>query len=442
MRNPIARIAALFLLLSAWPALSRAAEPQTGTARLSRIDVLGSKRWNIAQILPIIGFKTGESVSKDDLQIAADRLSSSGLFSKVNYRFATIQDGVLLQFELVDAPTYPVSFDNFPWFKNDEIAQAIQKDGVPFDGTAPSTGTVLDGIAQSLQKLMHTRGLNGTVDHQVMQVPGEQREEVQFHVTGSEVKIQSVEFSDPIAKQDKALAERLPDLLGKPYSRATIEMFELEQVRPAYFKQGYLRVQFGEPEPQLVTDQKTPHEPEGTPPNSVKVTIPIEKGSIYKWGGVTWTGNVTVSSNELAALVQRSGLKASDLADGVKLLGLWHAVSDAYGQFGYLDLKLDTVPDYDDSSGQVSYRVSIDEGPQYHMGNLVLSGLSVEGERRVRSAWMLPQGATFNRGYFDDFINGGAKQAFGDLPFHYDKIGSFLDKNAEAATVNVMLDFQ
>lgn len=432
------------LLLLAWPATLPAAEPQDQVpkGRLAHIDVLGSKRWSTAEILPIIGFKAGDSVGKDDLQVAADRLSDCGLFSKVAYRYATEEDGVLLQFEVADAPTYPALFDNFPWFTDAEITQAIRMEGLPFDGTAPSTGTILDGIAQSIQKLAKTYGVNGTVDHQDMQKPGESADEIQFHINGPDTRFASVNFDDAIAKQDKGLAERLPDLIGKSYSRTVLQLFELEQVRPAYFRQGYLRVTFGPPEAQLATDQKKPAEPEGTTAFEVKVTVPVDKGAIYKFGEITWSGNSVVTSSELTALVQRAGLKTGDVADGVKLMGLWNAVQDEYGRFGYLDMQMDNAPDYDATMPQVSYHVTIAEGPQYHMGDLVLAGLSLEGERRIRSAWMLQHGAAFNRGYLDDFIASGAKQAFGDLPFHYQKIGMFLDKNPQTAVVNVMLDFQ
>ena len=76
------------------------------------------------------------------------------------------------------------------------------------------------------------------------------------------------------------------------------------------------------------------------------------------------------------------------------------------------------------------------------MGQLVLTGLSTEGERRIRTAWQIAPGAVFNRGVYEDFVDRGAKEAFSGLPFHYDKIGRFLQTDANAATVDVLLDFQ
>jgi hypothetical protein len=36
----------------------------------------------------------------------------------------------------------------------------------------------------------------------------------------------------------------------------------------------------------------------------------------------------------------------------------------------------------------------------------------------------------------------GARSAFGTLPFHYEKLGHYLQKDSEKGTVDVMLDFQ
>jgi hypothetical protein len=84
----------------------------------------------------------------------------------------------------------------------------------------------------------------------------------------------------------------------------------------------------------------------------------------------------------------------------------------------------------------------INEGTQYHMGKLTLSGLSVEGEKRIRQAWKMEPGVVFDEKAYEDFLNAGAKQAFAGLPFHYDMIGRFLDKNPATAVVDVLLDFE
>src|SRR5262249_15089820 len=108
----------------------------------------------------------------------------------------------------------------------------------------------------------------------------------------------------------------------------------------------------------------------------------------------------------------------------------------------YLDAALTPTPHFDDAAATVSFTVAVSEGPQYHMGELVLSGLSLEGERRIRSAWPIPKGAVLDRSVFDAFIDRGVKEAFSGLPFHYDKIERCLQRDAATSTVDVLLNFQ
>jgi len=90
----------------------------------------------------------------------------------------------------------------------------------------------------------------------------------------------------------------------------------------------------------------------------------------------------------------------------------------------------------------VAYNVTIDEGPQYHMGKLILTGLSVEGEKRIRNAWKLAPGDVFDKNVYDQFVDTGIRQAFAGSPFRYDKIGRYLQQDSKDAKVDVMLDFQ
>jgi len=130
------------------------------------------------------------------------------------------------------------------------------------------------------------------------------------------------------------------------------------------------------------------------------------------------------------------------IANGNRIELTWEHVRNAYGKLGYLDVNLTPAPVYDDKAATVSYSVSITEGPQYRMGELVLTGLSLEGERRIRNAWIIARDAVFDSNVYEQFIAGGILQAFVGLPVHYDKIGHFLEKDPKTGRVDVLLDFQ
>ena len=135
-------------------------------------------------------------------------------------------------------------------------------------------------------------------------------------------------------------------------------------------------------------------------------------------------------------------LQTGELADGMKVQAGIEAARTLYSEKGYLDAKIDAEPHFDDANKRVSYAVTIDEGPQYHMGSLILTGLSLDGEKRIRGAWKIPPGEVFDKNIYENFVDLGIKQAFAGSPFRYEKIGRFLQENPKDAKVDVMLDFQ
>ncbi|MFZ0634678.1 MAG: POTRA domain-containing protein [Candidatus Acidiferrales bacterium] len=425
----------LMLLLISCVAYGQATSTATElSGTLAKFGVTGSQRFSAAQIEAAAGLKPGQAIRKEDLQAAADRLAQSGVFANVQFRFATEGKDVTVEFQVSEARTIGISFDNFPWFTDDELVTSLKASIPVFDTQLPEAGGVLDEVSQALEKILPTRNVSGAVSHKVVREPGTDAKIQQFRVDGAALTVEAIEFDDPLARDDLAVRQSARDvILGKPYSRAVIERFDFEQVRPLYLAHACLRVHFGEPMARFKGD------PTKALPDHVTAIVTIDSGPEYRWAGVTWSGNSALSNAELNSFVQ---LKDGDMANGVGLEAAWVRISDAYANRGYLDAKLDPTAALDDSTKRAAYRVAITEGPQYHMGELVLTGLSLDGERRIRAAWKIPAGAVFDQSALDDFIDVGARRSFDDIPFNYEKIGHYLQKDPSTGKVDVLMDFQ
>src|ERR1700722_8628959 len=420
--------AGLILLL---PAPLRAQDDQTAASgKLAAVKITGSTKYPPELVAAETGLSPSSSVTKADLQNGADRLARCGLFSNVNYRFYSSDAGVVAEYEVTDAPTLPVYFDNFPWFTDDELTAALKKEIPLFEGNVPEGGSLVHDVAGALERLLATRGVNSRVSAALFTVPIDDRKGQQFHVDNAAGNIVGIKFGDALAKNDRGLQQRLPDVVGQPYSRTLVELFEFEQVRPVYLANAYLRVKIGRP-PAHITG------PGGDA--RVTTTAPIDPGPQYGWRGVVWSGNIAETSAMLNPIVT---LKPGDPADGMKIEALWDAVRDEYARSGYLDMSLTPVPQFDEFAKRVSYNIAINEGPQYRMGKLVLTGLSVAGERRIRTAWGIAPGAIFNKEIYERFGASGIKEAFVGLPFHYEKIGRILQEDPDHKLVDVLIDFQ
>ena len=404
------------------------------SAKLAAVSATGSEHFASDQIIAETGLKPGATVTRTDLQNAADKLSSLGSFAKVAYRFSSgVEGGVTVEYQVTDAPLLPLSFDNFPWVSDADLKGAIKAAVPVFDGTAPAKGRILDEMADAVQRFLETKGIYVKVSHTPMSDPLTSAQTVEFVSAGAEEDVKSIGFSDALANTNRAIQERLQDLIGKPYSLTALRLFEFEQIRPVYIDRGLLRVNFKDP----VIQAPSPNATVTTP--TVVIHVEIDPGAAYDWGVATWTGNSALTSAELNALVP---FKSGQPSNGTKIEALWMSIQDAYGHKGYLDASVTPKPQYDDQAHRVNYTVAIVEGPQYKMGNLVLSGLSLEGERRVRGAWEIGEGAVFDEAFFNEFIDHGAKDSFQGIPYGYERIEHFLDKNPSTGTVNVMLDFK
>ena len=438
MRVPSIIVAVLALALAV-PLLSQTSaqqSPAAGTGKLASITVSGTKRYPADKIAAASGLAIGQAVGRDDLQSAADKLADLGAFSNVNYRFKTSAAGVALEFVVQDAPTVPVEYDNIPWFTDAELTAALKSAVGLFDGSAPESGSILDQMTDALKALLPQRNIHAVVERDLIEDPLTGGKMIEFHLEGESLPVASVQFGDPAASADPHVHQSLADIIDKPYSRMTIELFELEQVRPVYLSTGHLQVQFAAPVVKFQGD------PNGAAPPKVVVTLPIDPGAVYHFGGAQWSGNTVMDG---ATLNNLSGLKPGDLADGMAISAGWDKVEQAYQHQGRLDAKVTPQETIDDANDRVTYNVSIDEGPLYRMGDLVITGLSLDGENRVRSAFHLSPAQIFDQVYVDQFIAELQKptpEIFGDLPVHYSECGHWVRPNESTHMADVLLDFR
>jgi outer membrane protein assembly factor BamA len=406
------------------------------TATLKDIHADGLTKLSEAQAIALSGLATGTQVGRKELQDGADALVRTGLFAKVSYNFTTHNDSLTLIFHLNENPRLAVSYDNFPWFDDSELDDAVRKDLPFYDGTLPEGGTVVEQAADSLQAFLAARGSNVQIAHAVLLSPMTDASFHQFRVEGLAPQIASMEFSDARLKESAAVQQHLPEILGKPYSRLAIDVFLAEAIRPVYQQGGYLRGKIGPAEVRLSGNPK-----QGLP-EQIPVYVPCRPGPVYHWNTVEWTGNLALSTITLAGTL---GLKAGDLADGMGIEAGWDRIREEYGQRGYLDVKLTPTASYDDQAHTVSYAVSITEGPVYHYNQMVITGMSLAGERMIREAWPIKKGDVLDEKVFEQFLDRlqiHRNMIFKDLPLHYDTVGHWLQRDEANAMVDVLLDFK
>src|SRR6185369_5046968 len=329
------------------------------TARkIAGIEAEGLKALTTETVIATSGLKTGETFSVEATDAAAERLLSSGLFKNVGYRTRTVGSNVTITFQLEEmkGQSSPVVFDNFIWFSDEELAAAIKREVPSFNGSAPDIGNTNEAIKKALQNLLTERKLPGQVEYN----PTEH--EHLFRVEGAPMKICTLHFPGAQTVPEEKLIEATRSAVDPEYSRQSAKTFPKYSLYPIYRELGHLRATFGAP----IAKPETKPGCEG-----VDLTIPVNEGARYSWAKAEWSGNQVLSAKELDDAL---GMRAGEVANGKKFDTGLKQVQKAYGKSGHIQTLMKPTPEFDDAATNVTFKIAVNEGPQYRMGTVEFKG--------------------------------------------------------------------
>ena len=395
--------------------------PPNAKWRLTTIVFEGLKSQPPEKMIDAGGLKVGQTIDFEMIKAAAQRLSQTGLFKKVAYRYRYSSTQIELTFELEENTTGKklCHFDNFVWFTDKEIADAIKRDMPDFDGRIVVSDFVGEEIKKSLTRLLAEKKIAGEVVYEL-----DEYLSYTFKVKGANLAICDFQFAGAQDELKKPLLEALKPMFKTEYSKSDAELFVKAALIPIYTQRGYLKAAFQPAQPSLSA-------------SGVVVTLQVAEGAQYHWNDPVWSGIQAYSAQELnAALI----LKPGDVADSMKIAKSWGEISGVYGKKGYLRVGLNLEPVFDDGRRLVTYKVALTEGPQYRMGQVTIVGLPEDDARRVKDAWELKAGEIFSTSYPGVFIIKVARASLIKLqevrPSHE------LKRDDQRLTVDVVVKFE
>ena len=367
---------------------------QVNRWHLRQIEFDGLKKQNREQMTSASGLKIGQEVDADAFAAATQRLLRTGIFKKAGFRYSYSGNQVDLIFEVEEAELKktPCVFDNFVWFSGQEISEAIRHHLPDFDGTAEQNELVIGQIKSALQLLLKAKNISGEVQHEVTSNEAGTLSENVFRVKGLSLKVCEVKFAGAGESMRGKLTEAAKDLIGTEYSQQDTRGFVTAALIPVYQQHGYLKAQFAASQAALAAS--------GACQNRVVITVPAEEGLLYRWDKADWIGAQAVTAAELdKALEIRRGEAANLLKIEKSLL----RARMVYSRKGYMAARFRTEQMLDDAQQLASWRVSIQEGPQYRMGKITVTGLAGNENRKLEGKWKLRAGEIYDGLYLDAF---------------------------------------
>ena len=388
---PVTLVPALFFLVL----LSFA--PQTmsqATRRIARIEFEGLHNLTPENVIAMTGLKAGDSFSVTALDAAAQHLVDSGLFKNVGYRTRTAGASITITFQVEElkSNSSPVVFDNFIWFSDEELATAVKRVLPSFTGTVPDTGNTTELIRTSLQELLIAHKLPGTVDYSLTETGHV------YRITGISLPLCTLHFPGAHDVSEEQLGATMKSQTDLNYSRESATAFPKYGLYPFYYELGHLRATFEAP--------VAKPDPSDKCDNGVDLTIPVTEGLVYSWASSQWSGNQVLSPPQLDAAL---GMKNGEIANGKKFDKGKNEVEKAYGKQGYILAHLNVTPEFDDGNRQVTFKISVNEGPQFHMGTIDFKGFSETDRSKLLESWKLKPGDVYDAGYIDRFYREDAR---------------------------------
>jgi outer membrane protein assembly factor BamA len=295
-----------------------------------------------------------------------------------------------------------------------------------FDGFAPPGGGLLDLISAALSAMLEMRSIHAQVQATPQGQAGGPIQGIHFQVMDVSMPVRKIEFTG-VQKVDVAqLQQAAAPLINKEYDATFTRDFSRQGVAAVYRERGYLRADFGEPVPHLLTGDPVA--------NAVSVTIPVTEGEQYRLKEITWSGNSAIPYPELGKTLHvavGAPVNAVQLEqDALAMLLLFHPM-------GYLNADVNPKPILDDASHLAAYEIQIRQGDQFRLGKLELAGLDDARTISFQRLSHLRPGDPYNAYYWTIYL----QEVVRKLPAGWTVGNPIQTIHADTTTVDVRFNF-
>ena len=429
------------LLGSSLPSAGQGASAQKPLAQmppsarqLVGVKVTGSKRYPEEAIAAATGLQMGAAVNDDDFKKAARRLGDTGVFTDIAYTFSYSSAGTKLELHVTDAAKFvPARFEDFVWFSDAELRTRIKQYAPLFDGQLPLFGRLADEVSDVLQAMLVENSIPGHVEYRRAGKENGPVESINYRVTDVLIRVRNIEFTGAEVGELPALeaaAGRLPD---HEYSRTGLNQLVQRQLLPVYYGRGYLKAEFGEPQPKVVKQPAAENEDGPRNQTVVDVTFAVSPGRQYKVKTLAWSGNREFPTETLQKMVRA---EPGEPANMVRLGDNLKDIQKLYGSRGYVTAAIKPETEFDDAANTVVIRLDVKEGYVFHMGELEFRGLDNSLTAKLRGAWKIRPGEVFDSTYLGEYLPAAQKL----LPAALDwEVAPHVTANARDKTVDVDL---
>lgn len=340
----------------------------------------------------------------DDIKIERERSETGGWI----VRFVLIERPVIRTLEFTGIKTVTQS-DILERFRDRRVGLSVESQ---FDPNKLQRGRVI------LQELLAERGRQfATVTPDIQQLPPSSLAITMRVNEGPKVKVGDIDLQGNTAFSDRVLIRqmRFSKPTGIPYSIVLENMFpktydstkvdiDAQLVQQHYMKNGYFTARVAAQPPEVIDfgggQFRLPLIHPNKPGKRANLTMNIEEGRLYKLNNINFVGVKLFNAPE-ALMRPIFRMDQGDVFSTEKLQKGLDELRKFYGNYGYINLLADPVPEIVPNTDLVNLTLNIDEGNQFFVRRIDFSGNTTTRDKVIRRELLIDEGNFYSEQLWD-----------------------------------------
>jgi len=385
---------------------SAAQQPQT----IYQIRVIGNRRIPRETILARLFTHVGDVYDPISIERDFNSLWNTGYFQNLYITREDTEKGIILNIFVKENPTIrDVTYKGLNSVTQSDLLEQYKKEKVDLTEESQYDPTKIKKAETVIKQMLAAHGHQfATIRTDVKTIPPASVQIVFNIKEGPVVKVGNIKFTGNPHIGAMTLRRAMKGLkpIGIPYSLIFENLFaqtydstkleeDAERVRQVYRDHGYANAAVEQPKTQIRNQGGlnwfTFRPRRG---KRIDILMPIEEGSRYRLGSITFTGNnphFNVKALRATFPIKDGAwFDATDIAKGLDNL------KKAYGSLGYINFGAIPKITYDDQKRTVSLNIDIDEGKQFYVSRIEFQGNTITRDRVIRRELLLQEGQVYN----------------------------------------------
>jgi outer membrane protein insertion porin family len=401
----------------------RAQQPQPQQRLVEEVDIIGNRRLREDDIIYYIQTRPGDPFNPAQVERDLQTINTLGFFEKTQTRVTTEdapRGGVRITFYVKELPIIrDIQFEGLKSVSESDVLKTFRERRVGVSKEAIYDPVKVRNGIRVLKELLAAKGHpNATIAEGTEEVSATSIA-VTFEVNeGPRVRVAEIEFQGSKVFKSGALKSQMKfvkeaglisrfkeqDILD----RAKLD-YDLHRVDNYMRSKGYLQSRHGEPSITDLGRRRTgfpilPLPFLSSTDDTLKITVPIIDGRLYRLGEMKIEGNSIFSEQVIKAVV---GLSKGDIANGEAISkALYENLKKAYGAQGFIQYTAEVTPTFKDNptnpnEGIADFAVTIDEGKQFTLRRLEFTGNTFTRDNVLRREVLMNEGDIYNQNLFE-----------------------------------------